>query len=212
MKYPCDMIRDLLALYVDDVCSAGSRKTVEEHLAECEDCRNWFVAMKEADGFAADRDAEKDAELADSLKQVKGRINKRFRRVVLGAAAAVVAVALGFQVLFSLPLKEVNPADVRVTAEVYPVSDLPWEIRVEGLAPDGFLTAVSWFSPYFLREILWSKGSDSGDTLYVKAFKTTLLHNRSDELTQTLKTMELRELNRIVFVDKNGGETVLWSR
>ena len=32
MKYECEVIRDLLPLYADDVCSAGSRKMVEEHL------------------------------------------------------------------------------------------------------------------------------------------------------------------------------------
>ena len=32
MKYPCDLIRDLLPLYQDGVCSEESRAAVEEHL------------------------------------------------------------------------------------------------------------------------------------------------------------------------------------
>lgn len=39
MKIPCDMIRDLLPLYYDKVCSEESRQNVEEHLLECESCR-----------------------------------------------------------------------------------------------------------------------------------------------------------------------------
>lgn len=39
MNIPCDMIRDLLPLYHDKVCSEESRKQVEEHLQGCEACR-----------------------------------------------------------------------------------------------------------------------------------------------------------------------------
>ena len=38
MKYECEMIRDLLPLYADDVCSDASRRIVDEHLAECPEC------------------------------------------------------------------------------------------------------------------------------------------------------------------------------
>ncbi|MBQ8508376.1 MAG: zf-HC2 domain-containing protein [Clostridia bacterium] len=41
----CDVIRDLLPLYVDGVCSDASRALVEAHLVECEDCRRLFEAM-----------------------------------------------------------------------------------------------------------------------------------------------------------------------
>ena len=39
MKLNCKVIEDLLALYTDNVCSDESRKLVEEHLRECENCR-----------------------------------------------------------------------------------------------------------------------------------------------------------------------------
>ena len=38
MKTDCEVIRDLLPLYVDDICSEKSRKMVDEHLQECSDC------------------------------------------------------------------------------------------------------------------------------------------------------------------------------
>lgn len=47
MKYSCEMIRDLLALYMDDVCSEESKKAVKEHLQECEDCRRMLQDMSE---------------------------------------------------------------------------------------------------------------------------------------------------------------------
>ena len=36
----CDIVKDLLPLYADDVCSGESRKAVEEHLNSCPDCKS----------------------------------------------------------------------------------------------------------------------------------------------------------------------------
>ena len=34
----CDVVQDLLPLYLDGCCHPGSRALVEEHLKECPDC------------------------------------------------------------------------------------------------------------------------------------------------------------------------------
>ena len=47
MKYPCNVIRDLLPLYVDEVCSAESRKMIEEHLKECSECKAYMESMSD---------------------------------------------------------------------------------------------------------------------------------------------------------------------
>lgn len=38
MKISCEIIRDLLPLYKDGICSKESELLVEEHIAECEEC------------------------------------------------------------------------------------------------------------------------------------------------------------------------------
>ena len=35
----CEVIRDLMPLYLDECCSESSRELVEEHLKECDCCR-----------------------------------------------------------------------------------------------------------------------------------------------------------------------------
>lgn len=42
----CEIVRDLLPLYIDDVCMEGSRELVEEHLKNCEACRQEYQLMK----------------------------------------------------------------------------------------------------------------------------------------------------------------------
>ena len=38
-KYPCELIEDLIPLYVEDDLSNTAKKIVEEHIKECENCR-----------------------------------------------------------------------------------------------------------------------------------------------------------------------------
>lgn len=42
----CEIIRDLMPLYLDDVCSAETKQVVEEHLDECEECRKYIKQMQ----------------------------------------------------------------------------------------------------------------------------------------------------------------------
>lgn len=42
----CGMIKDLLPLYIDGVCSEESRQLVEEHMKECDTCRMLATKMK----------------------------------------------------------------------------------------------------------------------------------------------------------------------
>ena len=46
MKTECEVIRDLLPLYADDVCSEGSRRMIEEHLPECPECAAVLEQLK----------------------------------------------------------------------------------------------------------------------------------------------------------------------
>ena len=46
MKTDCEIIRDLLPLYVDDICSEKSRELVYEHLRECAECGSLLDRLK----------------------------------------------------------------------------------------------------------------------------------------------------------------------
>lgn len=44
-RIDCNVIRDLLPLYIDGACSPQSADLVKEHLASCSDCRNLQASM-----------------------------------------------------------------------------------------------------------------------------------------------------------------------
>lgn len=95
MSYPCEMIQDLLPLYLDGVCSEESKKAIEQHLAECSGCKAFYTAMEEAEGTQIQaHNPDRECQKAASFQAVKKRI---FRKQILAAVAAVlVLMAIAF--------------------------------------------------------------------------------------------------------------------
>ena len=56
-KKECEIVKDLLPLYVDNVLSKSSKEFVEEHIVDCEDCKNIFFEMAKDLEMPADREA-----------------------------------------------------------------------------------------------------------------------------------------------------------
>ena len=50
-RITCDIIRDLLPLYIDEVCSAGSRALVEGHLQNCPACKAEYETISKREFF-----------------------------------------------------------------------------------------------------------------------------------------------------------------
>ena len=80
-KIPCAVIQDLMVLYEDDVISAESRKLVEEHIQECEDCRILYEKRKAPlpDIKIEDEDSLKSANerAVRSIKTLKRKLTSR---------------------------------------------------------------------------------------------------------------------------------------
>ncbi len=72
-----------------------------------------------------------------------------------------------------------------------------------------YVAVISFSSEYFLRTI---RKETKDNTIYITGFKTTILNNKAENYQKQMKTLELQEIDKIVFVDDNGTETVLWSR
>ncbi|MBO5335626.1 MAG: zf-HC2 domain-containing protein [Lachnospiraceae bacterium] len=49
MKKNCNITKDLLPLYIEELCSRDSCQYVEEHLAECEECKKTYEYLKYTD-------------------------------------------------------------------------------------------------------------------------------------------------------------------
>lgn len=88
MEYKCELIRDLLPLYHDGVCSRESAAAVEEHLAHCEACRDVHQALLDAAQIDTKEEEPEAPALADSLKKVKFSV--KWKRAVACLLAVLI--------------------------------------------------------------------------------------------------------------------------
>lgn len=106
----CEIIRDLLPSYVDELTSEESNRVIEEHLETCAACRDALNAMKE------------EVRTANSVEDNKKAIKpfQKLRRSVWKAAgitAVVCVLLLGGLVYYFGHSWEADSSDVKVTYE-----------------------------------------------------------------------------------------------
>ena len=67
----CDIVKDLMPLYVDNVLSDASRKYVDEHISACEDCKKKLESMSSTKELPINPDIrQKEAEGIKNAKKV----------------------------------------------------------------------------------------------------------------------------------------------
>ena len=93
----CEMIRDLMPLYIDGLTSEESNREIEKHLKSCKECRKYYQEMTGEIGEAVPISEEElqDVELIKKMKK------KKRRRILGGMAGIVLAIAV--IVAFMLP-------------------------------------------------------------------------------------------------------------
>jgi len=94
MKLPCEMIRDLLPLYHDGVCSEVSKTVVQEHLNSCEGCAETLKKM--------DMDIQMpnlNVDEAKPLKIIKKQWKKKswLKGILIGLTVFILVFSLWFE-------------------------------------------------------------------------------------------------------------------
>lgn len=113
-----EIVRDLLPLYHDGVCSDASRRAVEEHLNTCEDCRAALAAM-DASLLEGQKTAADDAAAVRSISREWSRGKRRawwkgalIAAAVCGLLAGLWAAATQLY-LFPVDTETIEISDVR---------------------------------------------------------------------------------------------------
>lgn len=216
MKYPCDMIQDLLPLYLDGVCSEESKKVIENHLLECSACKEFYAAMREADGMEiAPYNADREFQKAASFQTIKKKLFRK--QMLLVAAAVVVLVLIAFAAVGVLKSaveiveykdnisvsmvdgdlvgrlqgsQETYVKIKRITSTVNGREENYLFFYVSDTKWDALTTSSEVFSEYMLCSA--DKGSDQIDTVYYFTGDYTDIESMSGEELQTvIDTSEL---------------------
>jgi len=95
----CDIVKDLLPLYVDGVVSEDSRKLVNEHLESCSKCKEYHKKL-----ISSDVPVEKAADDIAAIKKIRRKINTK--KAIVGCVAALLVAALGFGLFYNFTVRE----------------------------------------------------------------------------------------------------------
>lgn len=85
----CEIIKDLLPLYLDGVLSEESNKLVDEHLQLCIECKEYYNQLKESDITIKQT---KSADDKAAIKRIRRKINTK--QLLLGCITALVIASL----------------------------------------------------------------------------------------------------------------------
>ena len=94
MSQNCNIVRDLLPLYVEKMLSADSQTFVEEHLKECEDCRKELESLKQGDSSVSIVKDHTDE--AIPIKKVKKKLSKKKALTIITAVVLTLATIIVF--------------------------------------------------------------------------------------------------------------------
>ena len=90
MDISCNIIKDLLPLYAEDMASEDTRKMVDEHLCGCDGCTRELAAIKKAPKVPVETDVKSLKRVGDSIKR---------RRIVTAFTAIMTVLAIGATVI-----------------------------------------------------------------------------------------------------------------
>ena len=123
MKRECNIVRDLLPLYVENMVSDETREFVEAHLSKCPECNKIYLNMTDKDeGKIVDEEAR---ERILPLRVVKKKLLRK--KIVTSLVAAVLAIALligGGAIVYNIVDEENKKAEIDLgTSQNYSLED-----------------------------------------------------------------------------------------
>ena len=97
MNITCNIIKDLLPLYADDMVSEDSKALIEDHLCTCDSCANELENLKKMPRIPAEVDIS-------SLRRVENTIQRKKKLTVATALLTLVAVLVTGVIFFMTPV------------------------------------------------------------------------------------------------------------
>lgn len=190
----CDVIQDLMPVYIEHMCSTESRKLVEAHMAECEGCRHVFRAytdetiVREVSRTEAHAEG-KENEFHQILKNVENKVIKR----VAVIAVIIVSFAAAIGIINFVPVFPASYEDaiVHVTAseEKDRIDIDTAQVRLHEDVVDDSIVLTGRYS-------LASRRS----------------YEKSGQRYRYEKSLENRKISRVIYRGTDGTETVLWEK
>lgn len=95
-KISCEVARDLLPLYCDEVCSKDSRRLVEEHLKDCPCCRKLLEEMRTECSISREQEQQDEEMVKHMASEWNQSVRKSFVKGILAALGVSLCLTLGY--------------------------------------------------------------------------------------------------------------------
>ncbi|MGG3890039.1 zf-HC2 domain-containing protein [Metabacillus fastidiosus] len=118
VEVSCNIIKDILPLYYDDVCSHDSKKMIEEHLSECSSCKLELESIK-GDINISKEDINKNKTDINVIKKMsvswnRSRLMSFIKGTIIGSLL-IFFIILGYFGLFHWNITSVPTELVKIT-------------------------------------------------------------------------------------------------
>lgn len=218
----CEIIRDLLPLYIDSVCSEESRNLVEAHINKCENCKREYELLLSDLAISEEHDAS-------AIKKIKHRILTE--KIVIGLLVVFVIACIALTVLLHVNTDYTGMNDL-ICADMISVEEDDhgnlWLIRKD-IATEADYAAANQYTPDgkvitdFLGLTLNTDIDKSQIAIRVELCTSPFNHFKlktigcssiiEEERSVLINVNEKPNVNQVIIFTPDAPEgTVLWSR
>ena len=99
MKISCEIIKDLLPIYHDDVCSDDTKTIVEEHFIYCDSCKS---ELQEMDDLLIINNVDQNLKEAEAVRELSKTWKKgMLKSLMKGILITTLTIAILAFILFT---------------------------------------------------------------------------------------------------------------
>lgn len=103
----CEVIRDLIPLYVDDAASEASQKLVKEHIESCRECKKMMEDMKGT--LQIPVSATEQVKNMEPFYKLRKSLVKTIVKVSVIIGVVIAVLLIGFRLMFAVTVPVKNP-------------------------------------------------------------------------------------------------------
>lgn len=105
-KQTCILVKELIPLYCDKATSEESNQIIEEHLKECDSCKDFLDDIMAENEYKKEISAEEVKDDRDNYIKIAKRLKKRRRNIIVSTIASVLIIFIcinsWFQTFFNI--------------------------------------------------------------------------------------------------------------
>ena len=195
-KVNCNVIQDILPLYIDDTVSDDTKELVEEHLQNCEICQKVYQETKLdlANDLNVSVQTKKSSNEASDLKSFKKFFKRRKIKTILFSIVSTIILSAAVITFMNKRVTYISYKDAGITIVDDNEDEVLYETKIKGnYRWNIFLDSETGVGTIYFEQSLWEKYVDG-------------IFHPFDHIHGILKKDEIKE----VYVDNDGTTTTIW--